>query len=74
LFFPKTPYPIGTGQIQNCRHHAQEFGEGQEVIEITINESMKLLDGDHMCSKQKNKMAPTLWSTSIESLEIFWNV
>jgi hypothetical protein len=40
------------GQIQNCRHHVLEFGEGQEVIEITINESMKLLDDDHMCSKQ----------------------
>jgi hypothetical protein len=41
------------GKNQNCWHHVQEFGEGQEVIEVTIKESMKLLDGDHMCSKQK---------------------
>jgi hypothetical protein len=61
------------GQIQNCRHHIQEFGEEQEVIEITIKESMKV-DGDYMCSKQKNQVAPTIWLASIKGLETFWNV
>ncbi len=60
LFFHTTPYPTRMGQIQNCRHHIQEFGEEQEMIEITIKESMKLVDGDHMCSKQKKSIGTSL--------------
>jgi len=74
IVFHTTPYPTGMGQIQNCRHHIQEFGDEQEVIKITIKESMKVVDGDHMCSKQKNQVAPTLGLASIEGLETFWNV
>jgi hypothetical protein len=48
------------GEIQNCWHHVQEFGEGQEVIKITIEESMKLLNGDYICSKPKKRKGTNL--------------